>query len=81
MRITEKLDEAGMMRKTPGAGNLAERALHFPGFSSSEESYACETKRLHVCFTPVPVTWQRSRRALNRVLCNGKTVNNIKRIT
>jgi hypothetical protein len=81
MRITEKLDEAGMMRKTPGAGNLTEPALHFPCFSSSEESYACETKCLHVCVTPVPVTWQRSQRALDRVLCDGMTANTIKRIT
>jgi hypothetical protein len=81
MRITEKLDEAGMMRKTPGAGNLAAPALHFPCFSSSEESYGCETKGLHGCATPVAVTWQRPRRALNRVLCDGMTANNIKRIT
>jgi hypothetical protein len=30
---------------------------------------------------PVPVTWQGSQRALDRVLCDGMAGNNIKRIT
>jgi hypothetical protein len=81
MRITEKLDEAGAICKTPGAGDLTELALHFPYFPSSEESYMCETKGLHVCATPGTGTWQRSRRGPDRVLCDGIAGNNIKRIT
>jgi hypothetical protein len=81
MRITEKLDEAEMMRKTPGIGNLSLAALHFPCFSSSRESYVCEIQRLHVCATPVAVAWQRPRRALDQVLCDVNTANTIKRIT